>query len=332
MSQNILLSIILPCYNVEKYIIRCINSLYEQNIPLSDYEIIVINDCSPDNSRNIVLQYQEKYNNIILIDHQINKGLGASRNAGLNTAIGEYVWFIDTDDFIETNILNKLIHQAIENDLDVLSFNFYKQEENGKFNSDTVNLKYSSQVLDGKSFLDINYQPSVFSSTSKISKREYLKKNKFRFAEGVYWEDADLVVQMLYFAARVQFIPDHIYYYCYNEQSISRTQSGKKLADMVKMGSRKLQFSKSIEQESPILSKQIRKDAAWNATAVKRIIFLPSKERKIFYHLLKSEEFDDVKSMEHSILLKILFNFQVFVNTICFFISPVLIRIKKMKL
>jgi glycosyltransferase involved in cell wall biosynthesis len=111
--MNPKLSIIIPFFNVEKYIAECLESVYNQDIPEEEYEVICVNDCSPDHSRDIVLQYQQKHPNLILIEHEENKMLGAARNTGLRAARGEYVWFIDSDDYIEKNILGKLLSKLL---------------------------------------------------------------------------------------------------------------------------------------------------------------------------------------------------------------------------
>ena len=103
MKNNLSVSFIVPFYNVEQYIAKCLDSLIDQDIPESDYEIICVNDCSPDNSRNIVIEYQKKHTNIILIEHETNKKLGSARNTGLSKAKGQYVWFVDSDDWILSN-------------------------------------------------------------------------------------------------------------------------------------------------------------------------------------------------------------------------------------
>ena len=89
----VFLSIVLPCYRVEKQINRCITSLYNQDISEFEYELIVVNDCSPDKTMEIVDGFKIQHKNIISINHEINKGLGAARNTGLKNAQGKYVWF-----------------------------------------------------------------------------------------------------------------------------------------------------------------------------------------------------------------------------------------------
>ncbi len=325
------LSIIMPTYNVEKYINRCITSLFKQDIMESDYELIIVNDCTPDKTMDIAKEYKNQHSNIVFINHEVNKGLGASRNNGLKNASGKYVWFADTDDFIELNCLEKIMKIAETNELDVLSFNLFTQDKNLHFNHDAANIDTETAVMSGKTFLEFHYQPSTFSSCSKIYRREYLIENNLYFTEGVYWEDADLVVKAIYYSLKVKFIPDHLYYYCYNDQSISRTGSGKKYADMVKMGARKLAFARSIEAENPDLALKIKEDAAWNATTVKKILLLNAPERSNFYKLLDEPQYTDIKAEAKNPYFRFLYHYPVISSFILFFSSPFLNLIKTIK-
>jgi len=111
---------------LEKYIAECLDSVYNQDIPETEYEVICVNDCSPDNSRAIVLEYQKKHSNLRLIEHETNKMLGGARNTGLRAAQGEYIWFVDSDDFVGENIISCLLKYSNDNKLDILNFNYAK--------------------------------------------------------------------------------------------------------------------------------------------------------------------------------------------------------------
>ena len=106
------LSLILPCYNVENYIGACLDSLFRQDIPISEYEVICVNDCSTDNTKQVILDYIQKYPTIHLINHEINQTVGGARNTGLAAAQGSYVWFVDPDDMIVDNTLRELLKRA----------------------------------------------------------------------------------------------------------------------------------------------------------------------------------------------------------------------------
>ena len=114
-----MLSIIIPVYNADKFLTQCLESLCNQDLPSSDYEIIIINDGSSDGSSKIIQDFQEKQSNIIAINQE-NKGVSAARNAGLEIAKGEYITFIDADDFIQPNALLSIIKYLEKKQLDIL--------------------------------------------------------------------------------------------------------------------------------------------------------------------------------------------------------------------
>ena len=125
------ISVIIPVYNVEKYLSKCIESVLEQDF--SDYEIILIDDGSTDTSGKLCDEYAENYSAIKVI-HQQNKGLGGARNTGIEAAEGQYLLFVDSDDYIRDNIMTFLYDTAVCNDSDIVAFGMdYVYESGGKF-------------------------------------------------------------------------------------------------------------------------------------------------------------------------------------------------------
>ena len=116
-----ILSIVVPCYNSEEHIERCLNSLINQNLNEQDYEIIVINDGSTDNSKKHVENIKKNHKNIRLY-YQENKGLGAVRNRGMEIAKGKYIYFIDSDDYLAYNTLGAIVDCLIKFNLDLIGF------------------------------------------------------------------------------------------------------------------------------------------------------------------------------------------------------------------
>lgn len=113
-----ILSIVAPVYGVEKYIREYLDSLYQQDIPETEYEVILVNDCSPDKCAAIIMEYQEKHSNIHLINHEVNKKDNAARNTGYRAAMGKYIWFNDSDDKVVPNCFGTIIKICEENQLD----------------------------------------------------------------------------------------------------------------------------------------------------------------------------------------------------------------------
>lgn len=118
MDKRIKLSIIAPVYGVEKYIREYLGSLYNQDISEDEYEVILVNDCSKDNSEQIIKEFASTHNNLRLINHKVNKGVNAARNTGYEVAVGKYIWFNDPDDYIAPNCLGHIISTCEKYDLD----------------------------------------------------------------------------------------------------------------------------------------------------------------------------------------------------------------------
>jgi glycosyltransferase involved in cell wall biosynthesis len=235
---NLRLSIIIPFYHVEKYIAQCLDSVYAQDIPESEYEVICVNDCSPDNSRDIVLEYQKKHANLYLIEHEKNKMLGAARNTGLMAARGKYVWFIDSDDYIRENVLGKLLKWTEENDLEILSFNSQRVTDDGVISDRDNTFPFDTKRITGQDYLAIEfpYWYKQVEAWGKIFSLNFLKKNNLFFAENVFFEDVVLYLKSLLLASRFMSRAEKIYFYRMNNHSIMSNiaESGAKLTDIVR--------------------------------------------------------------------------------------------------
>ncbi|GHV57541.1 hypothetical protein FACS1894182_06650 [Bacteroidia bacterium] len=223
---SIRLSVIIPFYNVERYISQCLESVYSQDIPESDYEVICVNDCSPDNSRNIVLEYQQQHDNLILIEHEENKKQGGARNTGLRAARGEYVWFIDSDDYIRPNCIKHLLDTLDENDLDLVLFDFGDVDENSHFLRRSTNdfpayesclgknVFYYPEEGRGKSFADWQGWPKMIAPVwSRIVKRSLYLDNNIFHHEYFEFEDNAFGEKTYYYAKSIMYLPDVVIFY-----------------------------------------------------------------------------------------------------------------------
>lgn len=322
------ISYILPVYNVESFIERCLKSIYLQNLNLLDFEVIIINDCTKDNSMQIIRQWALNYHNIVIHEHLNNKGLGAARNTGINVATGDYIWFIDTDDYIQENCMSKLINLLELKNPEVLKFNFFKQNADSEFEIDKLNPSIEILEMTGESYLEYYFQPATMSSCSMIYSLSYWKENKFRFEEGVYWEDADLVVKTIYYSNKIIHINEYLYYYCYNQNSISRGVSGKKIADMIKMANRKLKFSNEVTNRN--ISQLIYEDALWNTNSVKKVLLMNNKERDSFYSGLSNIDIESLKNEIKCFICKLLISDSRFIRFFLAFSYPFVKLLKRL--
>lgn len=216
------LSIIVPFYNVEKYIEECIHSLYDQDIPQEEYEVICVDDCSPDGSRAIVERLQKEYKTLRLLTHERNKKLGGARNTGLKEAKGRYVWFVDSDDYVTPNCLGRLLSEAEAADAEMLLFD-YATVTNGK-SQQVIYPKIVDGVLSGEELLrqvQERWYVCLPTAWNKLYKREFLMQNGLLFTEDVMYEDTDLSLKMLTYLKRIEYVNVSAYNYRQNAQSIT---------------------------------------------------------------------------------------------------------------
>lgn len=215
-------SIIVPVYNVEKYIRKCLESLVNQT--LKDIEVIVVNDGSPDNSQSIIDEYVKKYPHIIKSYAKENGGQGSARNYGYQKATGEYIGFVDSDDYVSLDMYEKLYNKAILNKSDIVICKYTVIDEN--------NNSKEYQYLFNKTNNDkIDYLFNNTGVCNKIYKRNLLKK--FEFRSKVWYEDIDFIIKILLKAKKISSIEDELYYYLVREGSTMNNNNIKKNLDIL---------------------------------------------------------------------------------------------------
>ena len=216
----IMLSFIVPFYGVEQYIEECIRSLYNQDIPQEEFEVICVDDCSPDGSRVIVERLQKEYPTLRLICHTVNKRQGGARNTGLREAKGRYIWFVDSDDYIKPNCLKRLLEQAEKENLDILQLSYFNKNEQSEAKDYGI-CTGSQYVFD----LPLNVKPALRCCVvwNSIIKRDLLIRNNIWFAEHVQFEDDDYAYLMYAYAKRVCVVPHSIYISRYRSDSTTNS-------------------------------------------------------------------------------------------------------------
>jgi len=202
------LSVIIPMYNVEPFVERCLLSLERQDIPRKEYEIICINDGSPDNSKGIVSKMQKEYDNIILIDQQ-NQGVSRARNNGIDKASGEYLMFIDPDDYVAGKSFDRILRSVKNKEAQVsfLGFTFRKTDgtiRNRILNEEQAGLVYEGieayHLARGDGRTDPDRMVGVLFETA------FLEKHKLRYPTEVpYLEDGEFIARILCLAERCIF-------------------------------------------------------------------------------------------------------------------------------
>lgn len=301
------LSIIVPIYNVEQYLRKCVDSLLDQDIPPSEYEIILVDDGGQDNCPQICDEYAERTKSeelrgkscSINVVHRENGGLSAARNSGIEIAQGEYIMFVDSDDYIEPNVLKGLMEQVERDNLDVLRYRLqYVRllKENDEMSRDkslneprTLNgglyqvynpyksdpfkgNDYSDVPTDGVSFLNERMNTQCY-AWQFILRRDLIytlhnthstSENNILFTPGIYFEDTDWTPRMLARAKRVASTETVVYNYLMREGSITnavnRSKQQKVLDD-------KMRLVETMQKQSKELQEQ-GKDNRWFARMI----------------------------------------------------------------
>ena len=219
-------SVIVPVYNTEKYLKNCIDSLLKQNF--EDYEIIVINDLSPGNAEEIIKSYNDK--KIVYIKNKTNKGIGYNRNLGVKEAKGEYVCFIDSDDYVKEDFISKMYNYSKENNLDLCVCDYVNVDEKGntleEFN--LSNFGITNYEENNKILCEINLGPC-----NKLFKKDMLIKNKIEFSEKLKYEDLSFVAVSIKNSAKIGKINEQLNYFTVHKNSETTTRD-KRVFDIFK--------------------------------------------------------------------------------------------------
>lgn len=237
-----LISLVVPMYKVEPFIAECLESILNQSYRGFDIEVIAVNDGSPDRSEEIARRYSHKDRRIKII-RQSNGGLSSARNTGLGYSSGEYIWFIDSDDWISEKSIQTVADKILAE----------KPEAIHICGADMIDGKPSrlftlEKCIDahhtGMEMLRGNNFHGVVQYT--IYKRDFLQNNALRFFEGIYHEDTEFSPRAYYFLKDVVCIDEVLYLKRVNEDSITRTVNAKKNYDLVKVSHSLRNFAETI--------------------------------------------------------------------------------------
>lgn len=208
-------SIIVPIYNVEKYLERCINSLIGQT--LDDIQIILVNDGSTDSSGKIAKEYAIKHQDKIMYLEKENGGLSDARNYGLPYATGEYIAFLDSDDYIDKEAYKAMYDKAKQENADYLECDFIWEYPNKLKEDKRVDYKNKKEML---AFVRVV-------AWNKLIKREVIEKNKLEFPKGLRYEDVEFTYKLIPHLNKVSYIDKCFIHYTQRENSIANVQNAR---------------------------------------------------------------------------------------------------------
>ncbi len=229
-----LVSIVVPAYNVENYVRRCIESIDKQTY--SNYEVIFVNDGSTDNTQTILEEFVNKKQNYKLVN-QKNVGLSGARNTGIRHAQGEFIYFLDPDDWIESGLLAKSVTYLSEKQVDMVFFDFYlTQGKEGYKKQFWFKNRPQSGSYSSKEALEILLDCKIGNySWSNVARTKLFTDNKIEFPSGRTYEDLATTYKLIGKSRAIYFIDDHLYYYYQNNAgSITKTWKYKDYLDTMK--------------------------------------------------------------------------------------------------
>jgi len=271
------ISIIIPVYNVEDFLPKCLDSVINQTY--KNIEIIVINDETPDNSQRIIDEYIINDNRIVSIIHKKNKGLGGARNTGINVATGDYIFFLDSDDWIENTAIETLIDEIKKNNSDIIKFgriNKYPSLEEIWLPSHKNNICKNGWNDITESLKNRNFNSIC---CTNIYRTELIQQNKIIFPEKLLFEDFYFTIQTHIYAKKISYIDKPLYYWR-KEREGSITFN---------INDRDIEVCKSIQLVEEFLIKKNRNDIL-NSSQYHFLIYTWSAGTTIYRYLKTKSE------------------------------------------
>lgn len=248
-------------YNAEKYIEKCLTSILNSNLSKNSYEIIVIDDGSMDNSVSLVKKYTTQNSQIHLLEQE-NQGQSTARNNGIKKAQGEYIWFVDADDYLENNLTEVFDYLKQFSELDILAVQLKKVKEDGTFikNECTQPAIEHNILLSGRNAIISGYNPS--SVCALITKKELLMQHNLFFKEGMTHQDVELSLRLMAHAEEVYFSELIPYIYIIHptstSQSLNVEKKKKYLYDEILVMNSFKELSKEFAIKDEVLSQKIK--------------------------------------------------------------------------
>ena len=244
-----LVSIIVPCYNVEKYFERCIKSLVSQTY--KDIEIILIDDGSTDATSNLINRYKDTDKRII-VKKQQNIGLSGARNAGLKIAKGEYVCFVDSDDYVDKNYIKRMYAELERTGSDICACNYSYVYEDGVVEPRATDGNFVCDSWAGLKDMFSGQQKTGVVTWNKLYKKDLFKDNKIVFPVGKVNEDNFTTYKLYYFAKKICYVSDSLYYYVQRDDSIMGRDFDKRRMDVIEAYEETVAFFEKYQLDEDI--------------------------------------------------------------------------------
>lgn len=326
------LSVIIPVFGVEKYISRCLDSVFAIGLRDEEYEVICVDDCTKDSSAQIVERYMAQHNNLILLHHQENKRQGGARNTGINHARGKYVIFVDADDRIPSYDIDGLLTYMNENDLELLLGAAEVISPQGSIkrwgNAPTV----ESPIMSGPEIFNEGYVHKIAYGVvwMGIYSLELVKRLP-PFVEKVFFEDTDWTLRCAYEARKLQYKSIVIYNYFENEGSTTKRGSISKLIERAHQGLRIWNWGQNTVENHDEVSDAVEEYCTWNMQAFKSLLLFRHAEICQFFNAFTEEEIATMLNWSTNSKWRFFAKHPQSVRMFLYFVSPIARIGKKIK-
>ncbi|QDP85822.1 glycosyltransferase [Chryseobacterium sp. SNU WT5] len=294
------ITIIIPCYNVERYIAKCISSVFQQDLHEDEFEVIIVDDDSPDGSLAIAREVTQNRKNITIISQE-NKGLGGARNTGVLNATGEYLLFLDSDDWLLPNVLKNLLIIAEQDDLDILEFSAQGINSEGKI---LYQISNNSTVFNS-GFDYYNNIRYMNSACNKLYRRDFLRKNNILFLEQIFIEDFEFNTRCFSSVKRIRATDLVVAQFLQSENSITRNTDDSKKNKMISDIIAVIKKTHNLSTEFPTCKQT-------DLFFLERMNFLVAT---LFFQLVKRRSsYEEVKALKSQLIKEDVFyvNHQIF--------------------
>lgn len=246
-------SVIIPVYNVERFLAKCLDSVLAQDY--DDYEIVAVNDGSTDSSPAILKEYTQRDKRIRVI-HQKNLGLGGARNTGISCAEGEYLFLLDSDDYIVPNALSKVAECLEKYNLDVLAFDWQKVDEAGNYQERATMQEYDEYFTELQPRDLLLFEPT---GCTKVYRRELFSQHDIAYPERLWYEDLATTFKIVPHLKRLGYLKEVLYFYVQQAQSITHSRNTERMMEIIRAMESEITYYRQLN-----LFDVYREELEWN--------------------------------------------------------------------
>ncbi len=326
-----LVSFIIPVYNAAPFIEQCLNSIFALGIPEKEMEIICVDDCSPDNTVEVITAIAAKHPSVQLLRHEVNKRQGGGSNTAIRFAHGEYAVFMDQDDeMLQYDLLGQIEYMRL-NELELLLGRVVCIDQDGTKSYWAKEDKESAIMTGPEFFRDELINKVGFGAVwMGIYKTELLKRTQ-PFVENMIYEDTDWCWKCTYNAKRVQFRPFDMYQYHNNPTSSSHNVNAQKLEWKVRLSLRVYEWAQSVTEEKEAVHISAEDFYTWNLLGLNILYRFSNSERRMFFKAFTPQEYATFRTWPMKYKPMYVLKYPRLAQVVLFILSPCLLFVRKLK-